>query len=97
MASDGSVIPRTFFGFINAGWAKNLLVWKYSGFSIESNTKIHTDKARESLCQYIVRAPVSPEKLYWDSFTDTVLWHAPKTGHFRGENRAPVSGLDLGL
>jgi hypothetical protein len=79
---------------INDDFARKLLAWKHSGFSIESNTKIYTDKARESLCQYIVRAPVSPEKLYWDSFTDTVLWHAPKTGHFRGENRY-FSGLDF--
>ncbi|MBN2352229.1 MAG: transposase [Spirochaetales bacterium] len=26
--------------------------------------------------------------------TDTVLWHAPKKGHFRGENRY-FSGLDF--
>jgi hypothetical protein len=54
-------------GLINADFAKKLLGWKHSGFSIESNTKIHTDSARQSLCQYIVRAPVSLEKLYWES------------------------------
>src|SRR3989304_3117470 len=46
------------------------------------------------LCQYIVRAPVSLEKLYWDCETDTVLWHAPKKGLFRGEDRY-FSGLDF--
>jgi hypothetical protein len=79
---------------INADFAKKLLGWKHSGFSIESNTRIYDDKARESLCQYIVRSPVSLEKLYWDSATDTVLWHGPKRGHFRGENRY-FSGLDF--
>jgi hypothetical protein len=79
---------------INADFAKKLLGWKHSGFSIESDTRIYTDSARESLCQYIVRAPVALEKLSWDSLTDTVLWHAPKKGHFRGENRY-FSGLDF--
>ena len=53
---------------LNAAFAEKLLGWTHSGFSIESNTKIYTDKARESLCQYIVRASVSLEKLYRD-------WH----------------------
>jgi len=79
---------------INTDFARKLLGWKHSGFSIESNTRIYTDRARESLCQYIVRAPVSLEKLYWDGLTDTVLRHAPKKGHFRGEDRY-FSGLDF--
>ena len=81
-------------GLLNADFARKLLGWKHSGFSIESDTRIYTDQARESLCQYIVRAPVALEKLYWDPETDTVLWHAPKRGHFRGE-AGYFSGLDF--
>jgi hypothetical protein len=79
---------------INIDFARKLLNWKHSGFSIESGTRIYDDHARESLSQYIVRAPVSLEKLYWDDETDTVLWHAPKKGPFRGEDRY-FSGLDF--
>jgi hypothetical protein len=79
---------------INIAFAKKLLGWKHSGFSIESDTRIYNDQARESLCQYIVRPPMSLEKLYYESETDTVLWHAPKRGHFRGEARY-FSGLDF--
>jgi hypothetical protein len=35
--------------------------------SIESGTRIYDERARESLSQYIVRAPVSLEKITWDS------------------------------
>jgi hypothetical protein len=63
---------------INTDFANKLRGWKHSGFSIESGTRIYDERARESLSQYIVRAPVSLEKLYWDGETDTVLWHAPR-------------------
>jgi SAM-dependent methyltransferase len=64
------------------------------GFFIESGTRIYDERARESFCQYIVCAPVSVEKLYWDSETDTVLWRAPRKGPFKGEDRY-FAGLDF--
>jgi hypothetical protein len=41
-----------------------------------------------------VRSGSPVEKLYWDTDTDTVLWHGPKKGYFRGEKRY-FSGLDF--
>jgi len=79
---------------INTEFAKNMLSWKHSGFSIESGTRIYNDKARESLSQYIVRAPVSLKKLSYDSETDTITWKAPKKGHFKGKEQY-FSGLDF--
>jgi predicted RNA-binding Zn-ribbon protein involved in translation (DUF1610 family) len=79
---------------INSEFAKNMLSWKHSGFSIESGTRIYNDKARESLSQYIVRAPVSLKKLSYDSETDTITWKAPKKGHFKGKEQY-FSGLDF--
>jgi len=79
---------------INADFAMKLLGWKHSGFSIESGTRIYDERARDALSQYIVRAPVSLEKLYRNGETDTVLWHAPRKGPFKGEDRY-FSGLDL--
>jgi hypothetical protein len=52
--------------FINTEFASKLLGWKHSRFSIESGTRIYDERAWESLSQYIVRASVSLEKLYWD-------------------------------
>ena len=54
-------------GLVNASFATSLLGWKHSGFSIESGTRIYDERARESLSQYIVRAPVSLEKISWDN------------------------------
>jgi hypothetical protein len=79
---------------INAGFAKSLLGWNHSGFSIDSGTRIYDEKARKSLSQYIVRAPVSLEKITWDSCTDTVTWKAPCTGPHKGKERY-FSGLDF--
>jgi len=79
---------------INTDFSRKLLGWKHSGFSIESDTRIYDERARDALSQYIVRAPVSLEKLYRDGETDTVLWHAPSKGPFNGEDRY-FSGLDL--
>ncbi|MBN1522895.1 MAG: transposase [Spirochaetales bacterium] len=79
---------------INMDFAQSLLGWKHSGFSIESGTKNYDDTAREFLSQYIVRAPVSLEKLSYDTQTDTLTWKAPKKGHFRGKEEY-FSGLDF--
>jgi hypothetical protein len=81
-------------GFVNADFASSLLGWRHSGFSIESGTRIYDDRARESLSQYIVRAPVYLEKISWDSDTDTVVWKAPQTGPHKGRERY-FSGPDF--
>jgi hypothetical protein len=80
--------------FINTRLALNMLSWRHSGFSIESGTRIYDQKARESLSQYIVRAPVSLEKLNYESETDTIAWQAPKKGYFHGREQY-FSGLDF--
>ncbi|MBN1797077.1 MAG: transposase, partial [Spirochaetales bacterium] len=68
-------------------FAKMLLGWKHSGFSIDSGTRIYDDRARECLSQYIVRAPLSLEKIVWEKKTDTVVWKAAKKGPFKGKER----------
>jgi len=81
-------------GLVNTEFARNMFGWKHSGFSIESNTRIYNDKSRESLSQYIVRSPVSLEKLSYDIQTDTLTWKAPSKGHFRGKEQY-FAGLDF--
>ena len=65
---------------INADFARKMLGWKHSGFSIESHTRIYSDSARESLCQYIVRAPVSLEKL-WSIYLKKLRHLEAAAGH----------------
>jgi hypothetical protein len=79
---------------INTEFARMLLSWKHSGFSIDSGTRIYDDKARESLSQYIVRAPVSLEKIVWEKKTDTVVWKSPVKGPHKGKEKY-FSGPDF--
>jgi hypothetical protein len=56
---------KQYLQLINPDFARNLLCWKNSGFSIDNSVKVYAwnDKAGESLAQYIARAPVSLEKI----------------------------------
>jgi hypothetical protein len=56
--------------------AHNLLQWDYSSFSVDASIRIPAGsaKTREALAQYIVRPPVSLEKLLVDEGgPDTVV------------------------
>jgi Putative transposase len=63
---------------ISEGWVKRLLSWRNSGFSIHNQVKIGSqDKGgRESLAQYILRAPFSQEKMIYRQETKTVLYRS---------------------
>lgn len=73
---------------INTDFAKNLLSWKNSGFSIDNSVRIFgsNDKARESLAQYIARCPISLEKLKYEAFHSQVLFKTPKYNDYFKEN-----------
>jgi len=72
---------------ITADLSNSMLDWRHSGFSVEAGTRVYDDAARQSLSQYIVRAPVGLEKLSWDRDDDTLAWKAPEGGHWKGEVR----------
>jgi len=42
--------------------------------SAESGTHIYDKEDRQGLCPYIVRAPLSMQKIYWDKDQDIVSW-----------------------
>ena len=63
---------------------RTLLSWRHSGFSIQSATRIYDQDAREALSQYIVRPPLSLEKIHWDQDQDTVTWKSSTSGYFNG-------------
>jgi hypothetical protein len=44
---------------INLGFARNLLSWKHSGFSIDNSVRILDKHSQESLTQYAAR-PAAP-------------------------------------
>ena len=79
---------------INEGFARNLLSWKNSGFSIDNSVQILTDKARVNLSEYISRAPVSLKKLRYEPFKGRVLFHTQYNQYF-GENVHMFEGCDF--
>jgi hypothetical protein len=48
---------------LNPDFARKLLGWEHSGFSIESGTRIWDQDSREALCQYIVRTQISLQRI----------------------------------
>ena len=84
---------------INSDFARNLLSWKNSGFSIDNSVRIFgsDEKARESLAQYIARAQVSLEKLKYEPFHGKVLFKTPKYNDYFKENFRSFNVLDTPL
>jgi hypothetical protein len=74
-------------GLLNPDFARKLLSWRHSGFSIESGTRTYDQEARQALSQYIVRAPLSREKIHWDQDQDTVSWKSSTSGYFKDRER----------
>ena len=72
---------------MNPDFARKILAWQHSGFSIESGTRILDQSTREALCQYIVSAPLSLQRIRWDEQQDTVTWSASPPGFFKGRIR----------
>ena len=81
-------------GLLNPDFARKLLGWEHSGFSIESGTRIWDQESREALCQYIVRAPLSLQRIRWDEQQDTVTWSSSPSGYFESRQRR-YSSLDF--
>ena len=73
---------------INTDFARNLLSWKNSGFSIDNSVRIFgsDEKARESLAQYIARCPISLEKIKYEPFHAKVLFKTPKYNDYFKQN-----------
>jgi hypothetical protein len=66
-------------------FARNLLSWKNSGFSIDNSVRVTNAKTQESLAQYISRPPVSLKKIRYEPFKGRVLFHTTYSEYF-GEN-----------
>jgi hypothetical protein len=82
---------------INDEFARNLLSWKNSGFSIDNSVIIYGSdyKAKESLAQYIARCPISLEKIKYEPFHGKVLFKTPKYNDYFKENFKAFDVLDF--
>jgi len=63
-------------GLLDRGFALKVLSWKHSGFSVDNSVPIPTSskKARVNLSQYIVRHPVSLQKILYARSNGTVIY-----------------------
>ena len=81
---------RTVLGFFNEKkllteqFARNLLSWKQSGFSVDNSVRILDGRSRENLAQYLARPPVSLKKIHYEGFKGRVLFHTHYNEYFKG-------------
>jgi len=70
---------------INERFARNLLTWRHSGFSINNEIRIYgwDEKARENLSQYIARPPISLKKVFYEPFHSKVLFKTKYNDYFK--------------
>jgi hypothetical protein len=82
---------------INEDFAKKLLSWKNSGFSIDNSVRIYGKdyKAKEALAQYIARCPIALEKIKYEPFHGKVLFKTPKYNDYFKENFRVFNALDF--
>jgi hypothetical protein len=82
---------------LNDDFARNLLSWKNSGFSIDNSVRIaaNDNRARESLAQYIARCPVSSDKIHYEPFHGKVLFKTPKYNEYFKEIFKEFDALDF--
>ena len=72
---------------LNENFARNLLSWKHSGFSIDNSVRILDESAQESLVEYIARPPISLKKIRYEPFKGKVLFHTKYSDYFRPTRR----------
>lgn len=64
-------------------FARNLLSWKHSGFSIDNSVRILDEQSRENLAQYLARPPISLKKIHYEGFKGRVLFHTHYNEYFK--------------
>lgn len=64
-------------------FARNLLSWKNSGFSIDNSVRLTDAKSKESLAEYIARPPLSLKKIRYEPFKGKVLFHTKYSDYFK--------------
>ena len=75
--------------FLSKEFARNLLSWRNSGFSIDNSVHLTDARSQESLAEYISRPTFALKKIRYESFKAKVLFHTKYSEYFQGK-RAPV-------
>jgi hypothetical protein len=75
-------------------FARNLMSWKHSGFSIDNSVRILDHNTQESLSEYIARPPISLKKIRYEPFKGRVLFHTTYSDYFK-ENVHLFDALDF--
>ena len=68
---------------INESFARNMLSWRHSGFSIDNSVRILDEEAQKSLAEYISRPPISLKKIHYEPFKGRVLFHTHYNEYFK--------------
>jgi hypothetical protein len=68
---------------LNDDFARNLLSWRHSGFSIDNSVRILDQSSQESLAEYIARPPISLKKIRYEPFKGKVLFHTKYSEYFK--------------
>lgn len=79
---------------LNADFARNLLSWRHSGFSIDNSVRILDESSQENLAEYIVRPPISLKKIRYEPFKGRVLFHTTYSEYFK-QNLHMFDALDF--
>jgi len=79
---------------INEEFARNLLSWKHSGFSIDNSVRMLDRKSKENIGQYMARPPLSLKKITYEPFKGRVLFHTTYSDYFK-ENLHMFNALDF--
>lgn len=79
---------------LNEVFARNLMSWKHSGFSIDNSVRILEDSTQESLAEYIARPPISLKKIHYEPFKGRVLFHTKYSQYFK-QNLHMFEALDF--
>jgi hypothetical protein len=65
-------------GLLNREFARTLLSWRHSGFSIDSGTRIYDTEARQGLCQFILYFQGKQVHISCLDFIAQVTLHIPR-------------------
>jgi hypothetical protein len=79
---------------LNRQFARNLLSWRHSGFSIDTSVHILDESAQENLAEYIARPPISLAKIRYEPIKGRVLFHTTYSEYFK-ENLHMFDALDF--
>ena len=79
---------------LNVVFARNLLSWRHSGFSIDNSVRILNEFAQENLAEDIAWPPISLKKIHYEPFKGRVPFHTTYSDYFR-ENLHMFDALDF--